>query len=151
MCNLVLKEELARGLRMLCFDAGGFQSKASLLILESMMLNISENVGEAIKPCTYFDIIAGTSFGGVNAIMLARLEYFVKDAIQKYDEFGQKIFGHTGSVEGWAAAGYPIVDEKLLEEVFKTMGRAGTDSHQLMVDPERKGRCKVRSNPRFVN
>ena len=145
-----LKTELDRGLRLLCFDAGGFQSKASLMILESMMLNISENVAEVAKPCTYFDIIAGTSFGGVNAIMLARLEYSVEHAIQKYDEFRQKAFGRTGSVEAWAAAGYPIVDEKPLEEFFKVMGRAGTDFHQLMVDPERKGRCKVSSNPRFI-
>ena len=115
-----------------------------------MMLNTSENVGEDAKPCTYFDIIAGTSFGGVNAIMLGRLEYSVEHAIQKYDEFGQKAFGRKGSVESWAATGYPIVDEKPLEDVFKDMGRAGTDFHQHMVDPKRKGRCKVRSKLRFM-
>ena len=47
-----------QGLRLLCFDGGGVRGLASLFILQQVM----SVVGNAL-PCTYFDMIGGTSTG----------------------------------------------------------------------------------------
>ena len=45
-------------LRLLCFDGGGVRGLASLYILQQVMLAVGDEL-----PCTYFDMIGGTSTG----------------------------------------------------------------------------------------
>jgi hypothetical protein len=91
-------EELDRPLRILSLDGGGVRGISSLLLLQDVMneiadeekektqkeaerLHHAEEVTEAqkeetstpIRPCDYFDLICGTSTGGLIAIMLGRL------------------------------------------------------------------------------
>ena len=134
-------------LHVLCFDGGGFRGMASLLILDGIMRIISEKKGKPVKPCEYFDIIAGTSTGGLIAIMLGRLGFTVKEAITKYRECGAKAFGKVNSNEAWVAAGYPKVDEGPLESLFKEIGRAGGEIDELLEleDANSSGRCRVSS------
>jgi patatin-like phospholipase/acyl hydrolase len=65
---------------VLSFDGGGVRGLASLIILRGLMDNIREekfNQGDKTwtnpRPCEYFDLICGTSTGGLIAIMLGRL------------------------------------------------------------------------------
>ena len=60
--------------RILSFDGGGVRGLASLVILRDIMDDIAtrDDVEEP-KPCDYFDLICGTSTGGLIAIMLGRL------------------------------------------------------------------------------
>jgi len=55
--------------RILALDGGGVRGLSSLLILREIMNDIGENV----KPREYFDLIGGTSTGGLIAIMLGIL------------------------------------------------------------------------------
>ena len=54
------------------------------------------------RPCDVFDLIVGTSTGGLSAIMLGRLHMAIDDCIAQYEILGQKVFGkmqwagHTG-------------------------------------------------------
>jgi patatin-like phospholipase/acyl hydrolase len=61
--------------RILSLDGGGVRGLSSLLILREIMDGIEQHVGasEVIKPCDYFDLIGGTSTGGLIAIMLGSL------------------------------------------------------------------------------
>jgi patatin-like phospholipase/acyl hydrolase len=61
--------------RILTFDGGGVRGLSSLLILRDIMEEIERrtNATTTPKPCEYFDLIAGTSTGGLIAIMLGRL------------------------------------------------------------------------------
>ena len=78
--KLTLVVEISNVRRILSFDGGGVRGLASLIILRGIMDNIHE---EQIKhgatkstpprPCEYFDLICGTSTGGLIAIMLGRL------------------------------------------------------------------------------
>jgi patatin-like phospholipase/acyl hydrolase len=75
-----------RKVRVLCLDGGGVKGVTSLKILQGIMEQISieehkrsgsdqPRPKEPLKPCDYFDLICGTSTGGLIAILLGRLEY----------------------------------------------------------------------------
>ncbi|KAH9845677.1 FabD/lysophospholipase-like protein [Teratosphaeria destructans] len=42
----------------------------------------------------YFDYIAGTSTGGLSALMLSRMQMDIDTAIEQYDLVGDEVFGH---------------------------------------------------------
>ena len=64
--------------RILALDGGGIRGLSSLLILEKLMREVQRSKGGSSDddpplPCEYFDLICGTSTGGLIAIMLGRL------------------------------------------------------------------------------
>ena len=61
--------------KVLSLDGGGVRGLSSLLILREIMEDIERRIGadETPKPCEYFDLIGGTSTGGLMAIMLGLL------------------------------------------------------------------------------
>ena len=68
--------------RLLALDGGGVRGLSSLLIIEQLMKEVQrlrEEEGDPTPdgkpplPCQYFDLICGTSTGGLIAIMLGRL------------------------------------------------------------------------------
>jgi patatin-like phospholipase/acyl hydrolase len=61
--------------RILTLDGGGVRGLSSLLILKDIMEDIAKrtNVNQAPRPSEYFDLIGGTSTGGLIAIMLGML------------------------------------------------------------------------------
>ncbi|KAG9228307.1 phospholipase [Amylocarpus encephaloides] len=66
-------------LRVLCLDGGGIKGYTSLLILRRIFLP---------KPCDIFDLIAGTSTGGLIAVMLGRLNMSIDECITTYEDVG---------------------------------------------------------------
>ncbi|KAF2190033.1 FabD/lysophospholipase-like protein [Zopfia rhizophila CBS 207.26] len=69
--------------------------------------------GELLRPCDYFDLICGTSTGGLIAIMLGRLRYTVQDAIGVYLSLTETVFT---SISPDTDAAF---DHKVLEEQIK--------------------------------
>lgn len=61
--------------RILTFDGGGVRGLSSLLILGEIMEDIAHKaeLAESPRPSEYFDLIGGTSTGGLIAIMLGLL------------------------------------------------------------------------------
>lgn len=60
--------------RVLALDGGGIRGLSSLLILQNIMDEVgAKSKDPDPKPCKYFDLIGGTSAGGLIAIMLGRL------------------------------------------------------------------------------
>jgi patatin-like phospholipase/acyl hydrolase len=61
--------------RILSLDGGGVRGLSTLLILRDIMDEIEQRTGmsEPAKPCDHFDLIGGTSTGGLIAIMLGLL------------------------------------------------------------------------------
>ncbi|KAF9479446.1 FabD/lysophospholipase-like protein [Pholiota conissans] len=49
-------------------------------------------LSELPKPCDYFDLIGGTSTGGIIALMLGRLRMDVNSAIDHYDNLAKNVF-----------------------------------------------------------
>ena len=65
--------------RILSLDGGGVRGLSSLLILREVMEEIGRRSPslDPLLPCQYFDLIGGTSTGGLIAIMLGRLRMVV--------------------------------------------------------------------------
>ncbi|KAJ6499503.1 hypothetical protein DFH09DRAFT_1289964 [Mycena vulgaris] len=87
------------GLRLLSLDGGGIRGLSMLIILEHLMwkLKAAEDLPEIPRPCDYFDLIGGTSTGGLIALMLGRLRMSVKDAVKAYGELSKEVFSDVKS------------------------------------------------------
>jgi patatin-like phospholipase/acyl hydrolase len=74
--------DLTRPLRVLVMDGGGVRGLSEILMLKDLMQRLQFQEEEAMQrpkggplpqPWKYFDLICGTSTGGLLAIMLGRL------------------------------------------------------------------------------
>lgn len=83
-------------------DGGGVRGLSSLLILQDLMQRINTSIrngrppGEThndVHPHNVFDFVAGTSTGGLIALMLGKLGMSLEDCIEKYHELSKTIFG----------------------------------------------------------
>ncbi|KAI1746523.1 hypothetical protein F4782DRAFT_55480 [Xylaria castorea] len=77
-------------LKLLSLDGGGIRGISTLIILKYLMKRV--NPENPPKPCDYFDLIGGTSTGGIIAIMLGRLRMDVQECIDKYIELSSAAF-----------------------------------------------------------
>ena len=80
-------------------DGGGVRGLSSLLILQELMRHINiaikrqrrgEDIG--VGPRDVFDLVAGTSTGGLIAIMLGKLGMSLEESIQAYYDLSESIF-----------------------------------------------------------
>lgn len=65
-------------LRILSLDGGGVRGLSQLVILDHVMERLEYKLGRdpqlnPCRPCEFFDLICGTSTGGLTALMLGRL------------------------------------------------------------------------------
>jgi patatin-like phospholipase/acyl hydrolase len=78
--------------KILSLDGGGVRGLSSLIILDHIMDRLGAIRGARIEPWEEFDMIAGTSTGGLIAIMLGRLRMSVAECIEAYKALSQEIF-----------------------------------------------------------
>ncbi|KAI9866792.1 MAG: hypothetical protein M1813_000734 [Trichoglossum hirsutum] len=87
------------GLCLLSLDGGGVRGLSTLHILKTLMAKVNSqrlsNGQKPVKPCQLFDLIGGTSTGGLIGIMLGRLEMDVDECIAVYTNLMGSIFGHA--------------------------------------------------------
>ena len=77
-----------RPLRILVLDGGGVRGLSEVLILKFLMLRLRHEEQKKTKqrpadlpsPWKYFDLICGTSTGGLLALMLGRLRLVIPGA-----------------------------------------------------------------------
>ncbi|KAH9216668.1 acyl transferase/acyl hydrolase/lysophospholipase [Leptodontidium sp. 2 PMI_412] len=84
----VVKKHLEKASTFFELFAGGIRGLSMLLILKELITQLNQRLEaaniEVIKPCHVFDLIAGTSVGGLIAIMLGRLEMDVDKCISAF-------------------------------------------------------------------
>ncbi len=90
----------ANSLRILSIDGGGIKGYTALLILKRIFNTMrveAKKEGTVLadepRPCDVFDLIVGTSTGGLIAVMLGRLHMTVDECIQQYEVLGSRVFG----------------------------------------------------------
>jgi hypothetical protein len=81
---------------VLSIDGGGYRGLGCLIFLETIMSSLALDKGkfesDAPRPCEIFDLICGTSTGGIIAILLGRLGLTCEEAIREYKALGRAAF-----------------------------------------------------------
>lgn len=135
-------------LRLLSLDGGGVRGLSSLMVLRDLMQNIAleekrlgrREMGDhsALRPCEYFDLIGGTSTGGIIAILLSRLRLNCDQCIDIYLKLAQQIFEHDRSVSMFGMkvpTGATRFSGTVLANAIKTaLKDLGFDENELMWD-----------------
>ncbi|KAJ5174317.1 uncharacterized protein N7482_000194 [Penicillium canariense] len=121
-------------------DGGGVRGIASLLILQAVL----DKAAPGKKPCEIFDMIGGTSTGGLIAIMLGRLQMSVAECITQYDNVMKEVFPETGDIKkafNLATQG-EFYDSSNLESIIKKLikDKLGDSEVDLL---DEKGACKI--------
>jgi patatin-like phospholipase/acyl hydrolase len=114
---------------------------SSLFILKQLMESI--NPDKPPRPCEYFDMIGGTSTGGLIALMLGRLGLTVDECIQEYTGLAPKIFTkihHRMNVKGKVQGRF---DHVAIEDgVQNLLQRMEMEKNTLLFDPSSPS-CKT--------
>ncbi|KAF9890016.1 hypothetical protein FE257_006696 [Aspergillus nanangensis] len=84
------------GVRLLSLDGGGIRGLWELVILEELMRSI--NPESPPNPCDVFDLICGSSGGGLIAIMLGRLRMGIDECIEAYIHFSKIVIQKPAAV-----------------------------------------------------
>jgi patatin-like phospholipase/acyl hydrolase len=136
-------------LNILSLDGGGVRGLSSLLILRKIMtqlrLKLSLDDDAQLHPCDFFDLICGTSTGGLIALMLGRLRMTVDDCIDAYVDLSREIFGKRNSfallrrLGGWAQYSAHLLEEKMKNIIKSKLG----DADAKMKDPLRNRCCRT--------
>ncbi|KAK5721913.1 hypothetical protein LTR15_006507 [Elasticomyces elasticus] len=91
------------GLCLLSLDGGGVRGLSTLYVLKHIIrrLNAARSKKDlaSVRPCDVFDIIGGTSTGGLIAIMLGRLGMSVEECIRAYKNMMRGIFEQSQSAK----------------------------------------------------
>lgn len=92
----------AETLRILSLDGGGIKGYTSLLILKRIFrtIQIKGELETEPLPCDVFDLITGTSTGGLIAVMPGRLHMTIDECTQQYKVVGEKVFGSNPTAGG---------------------------------------------------
>ncbi|TIA50982.1 FabD/lysophospholipase-like protein [Aureobasidium pullulans] len=137
------------GLCLLSLDGGGVRGLSSLYILKSIMDRLNNNRKQRnlapVKPCEVFDLIGGTSTGGLIAIMLGRLEMSVDECIEEYVELMATVFGARSRriPMSWRGRIKPRFESRNLENAVKqVLSRKGMAEDARFDDGAERG-CKT--------
>ncbi|KAF6831724.1 ankyrin repeat protein [Colletotrichum musicola] len=141
-----------RPVRLLSLDGGGIRGVSSILVLKEMMrqVNIDRKPKDYLQPWQVFDLIGGTSTGGIIAIMLGCLKMSVDECYDVYMKLAKTIF----KPKRWRCdifnRGLDLVsaseryDSAKMEDLVQQIIKERTGSRNAMLqDPLRKSPCKV--------
>jgi patatin-like phospholipase/acyl hydrolase len=119
-------------------DGGGIRGVSELVMLDEVMKKVQEkgNLAAVPKPCDYFHLLAGTSTGGLVAIMLGRLEMSTEQALAAYDAFASDIFSKK--------------NRNRFNPTEKYRAEALEKSVRKLVKDQRKGRLMRDSRPHYA-
>ncbi|KAJ6114828.1 hypothetical protein N7486_000606 [Penicillium sp. IBT 16267x] len=128
-------------IRLLALDGGGVRGLSSLMILQQLMATVDPE--SPPKPCDYFDMIGGTSTGGLIAIMLGRLQMTVDECINAYTSLSDKVFEkkcHRVTIKGKIQGRFDTVElERAVKQILRDRG---FDPDTLLKDSP-NAPCKV--------
>ncbi|KAF1960382.1 phospholipase [Byssothecium circinans] len=137
------------GYCLLSLDGGGVRGLSTLYILQGIMNRLNymreEHGLRERKPCEIFDLIGGTSTGGLIAIMLGRLEMTVEECIDAYTRLMKQIFEkkENRSIVSMLGVVKPRFSSETLENAIKQLLQRRAISVDEKLDNGQRGKCKV--------
>ncbi len=124
--------------KVLFADGGGVRGLSTLLILQDLMsqINVSlrnlrdgEDPHSDVEPHEIFDLVAGTSTGGLIAVMLGKLGMTLDQCIAAYRDLSRTIFGkkHSRGRLTFGLAPSRYSGSRLRKAVCRLLGERGFD------------------------
>ncbi|KAH7378667.1 kinase subdomain-containing protein [Pyrenochaeta sp. MPI-SDFR-AT-0127] len=136
----------SKGLCLLSLDGGGVRGLSTLYILKGIIDRLNhERKMEAmppVKPCEVFDLIGGTSTGGLIAIMLGRLEMDVDTCITAYSDLAAAVFDEELRCNPVNIKGHvkqPLDSERLENAIKNVIVQSGASETDLLNDGTKRG------------
>ncbi len=105
------KQSGQKGLRILSFDGGGTRGVLSIALLKEVLKRANKS-----NPYELFDIICGTSTGGILAALLGTERTSVEEAERLYDSLIDKVFGRKSNFK--LVSSQAFYDENEFESVL---------------------------------
>lgn len=113
---------------------------ASLMIIDAIMIEIKTKTGRVPRPCEVFDLIGGTSVGGLISILLGRLGLDCRTAIDIYKTIVKKLFGEQQDAWNVIQKGEFLdtseFDEYISQKVMDFTGSPDTLMNSVLEDTE---------------
>ncbi|KAL9072045.1 MAG: hypothetical protein Q9161_003819 [Pseudevernia consocians] len=135
------------GLCLLSLDGGGVRGLSTLLILKHIMQKINEKRQPKglsyARPCDVFDMIGGTSTGGLIAIMLGRLQMDIQPCIDAYSELSRRIFCNRGLPVDWRGKVTGRYKASELEDAVRTIIKNSGSSEDAPLNDGKDRGCRV--------
>ncbi|OCL00524.1 uncharacterized protein K441DRAFT_444104, partial [Cenococcum geophilum 1.58] len=80
------------GVRVLSLDGGGVRGILELMVLGYLQDYVEVELGPDVPVIEMFDLVVGTSTGGIIALGLAHCLWDIRDSIDKFTDLASKIF-----------------------------------------------------------
>lgn len=137
--------------KVLTIDGGGVRGLSSIIILKHLMKDLMDLRGDGteIRPADEFDMIGGTSTGGLIAIMLGRLRMTAQQCEDWYIKLMAKVFSKKKYKSGDPRAPYAFLrgngkfsHAPLIECVQEILDSENLPADQLLRD-DADDPCKV--------
>lgn len=110
------KQPGQRGVRILSFDGGGTRGVLSIAYLKEIFKRLQK---DNLQPHQVFDIICGTSTGGIIAMLFGAQRNTIDESEQLYDDFIGKIFASKSNLK--LVTEKALYDEKEFERILYQM------------------------------
>ncbi|KAI9742109.1 MAG: hypothetical protein M1834_000499 [Cirrosporium novae-zelandiae] len=138
-----------RVIKVLSLDGGGVRGLSEIFILKYIMRLLGRARGFELQPWQEFDIIGGTSTGGLLAIMLGRLRMTLKECEDAYLTMSRDIFEPVRNKSNFVARANDFLQANgrfksgSLENSIKRILRGRGLSEDELLQDEREDSCKI--------
>lgn len=141
--EILYSAESAPNKYILSIEGGGFRALGCLLVLEQIMDEIASRSRQSLLPCQVFDLICGSSAGGLVAILLGRLGLDCTTAIKVYRDLARTLFGNSEQAFWDKIVQSSELDSKDFDSRVEQL--LATDTDRLMVIPQTNN-SRIHSN-----
>jgi patatin-like phospholipase/acyl hydrolase len=142
---MTLQLDKGAGAKLLSLDGGGVKGISTLTILKAIMDKVQEKedgndkrLTEERLPVNYFHLAAGTSTGGLIALMLFRLNMSITEATKTYKQLSSQVFSKP---RGWFESSTRHDGNALKKAIDKIVGDYGVGD-----DKNQKGKVNLVNN-----
>ncbi|ROT42927.1 hypothetical protein SODALDRAFT_26809 [Sodiomyces alkalinus F11] len=141
-----------RPVRLLSLDGGGIRGISSIVVLREVMKHVNAGRGpkDELQPWQVFDLIGGTSTGGIIAIMLGCLQMTLDECHDAYIKLAESIFkpkrhkyNVIGRTRDFVSANERYDSSKFEQIVKKIIEKRKGSGNAPLRDPHQTSPCKV--------